>query len=119
VVGVFLAVSLLVEVFDFFAGQLGVTRRGGSARAGWAALVGGFAGMLAGSLLPIPVLGSLLGMAAGSFLFAYWVERRRLQQDAQAAHIAWGAVWARLAVMFVKTITALGMMVYLWYVVLV
>jgi len=115
-VGTFLAVSVLIEVFDFFAGSFGISRRGGSAKAGWAALFGGILGMIAGSFIPVPILGSLFGMCAGSFIFAFWVERSRLQHDAQAAHIAWGAVWARLSVMFIKTITALGMAAYLLYV---
>ena len=118
VVGSFLAISAALEAFDFFAGNLGISRRGGSARAGWAALVGGLVGMVVGSFAPIPIISSLLGMLIGSFAFAFWVEQKRLQQDTQAAHIAWGAVWARLWVMFVKTCAALGMTGYLWYVIL-
>lgn len=113
----FIALSVLIELFDFFAGSLGISRRGGSAIAGVAALFGGIAGMVAGSFIPVPVLGSLFGMCAGSFFCAFWVERRRLRHDAHAAHIAWGAVWARLIVMFVKTIASLGMTAYLWYVI--
>jgi len=118
VVGVFLGLSAALEAFDFFAGNLGISRRGGSARAGWAALGGGLVGMILGGFSPLPIIGSLLGMLIGSFLFAFWVERRRLQHDTQAAHIAWGAVWARLMIMFVKTIAALGMTGYLWYIIL-
>lgn len=114
-VAAFLAISALLEAFDFFAGHLGVTRRGGSAAAGWAALAGGLLGMLAGSILPLPLIGSLFGMMGGSFAFAFWVERRRLEHGGEAARIARGAVYARLAVMFLKTVAALGMSAYLWY----
>ena len=110
-----LAVCVVVEVADAVAGSLGIARRGGSAKAGWAALIGGLLGMVLGSFIPIPILGSLFGMCAGSFAFAFWVERNRLQHDARAAHIAWGAVWARLGVMVVKTAAALGMTATMWY----
>ncbi|HMP88902.1 MAG TPA: DUF456 domain-containing protein [Kiritimatiellia bacterium] len=115
VAGAFFALSAALEVFDFFAGNLGITKRGGSMRAGWAALFGGILGMIVGSFAPVPIISSILGMLLGSFLFAYWVERARLKQDLQAARIARGAVWARLWVMFVKTCAALGMTMYLWY----
>jgi uncharacterized protein YqgC (DUF456 family) len=75
--------------------------------------------MILGTFIPIPVIGSFIGLIAGSFLFAYWVERRRLVHNGNAAHIARGAVWARLLVMFVKTVVALAMTGYLWYVLLV
>ena len=94
------------------------TRRGGSSAAGWAALGGGLAGMILGGLLPVPLLGSLVGMLVGSYLCAYAVEKRRLRQSAPAARIARGAVWARLAVLFLKTAAALGMSILLWYAVL-
>jgi len=110
-----LVTCVLVEIADAVAGSLGISRRGGSAKAGWAALLGGLIGMVLGGFIPIPIVGSLIGMCAGSFAFAFWVERNRLQHDAQAAHIAWGAVWARLGVMVIKTVAALGMSVAMWY----
>lgn len=115
VAGSFLAVSTGLEIFDFFAGNWGVSRRGGSAAAGWAALGGGLVGMVLGAWIPVPVLGSLIGLLAGSFVCAYAVERRRLDHVGQAAHIARGVVWARLLVMMTKTVAALGMAGYLWY----
>ncbi len=122
--GVLLGLCVAIEVVDAVAGSLGITRRGGSRAAGWAALGGGFVGMFAGGLIPVPLLGSVIGMCAGSFAAAFWVERRRLEReaagaagdhDARAAHIATGAVWARLAVMLIKTLAALGMAVVLGY----
>lgn len=115
VAGMLLAGSAALEVFDFFAAKWGVARRGGSSAAGWAALFGGLGGMLLGSLIPLPVIGSLVGLIAGSYFAAYHVERRRLLRDDAAAHIARGAVWARLMVMLVKTMAAIAMTFYLWY----
>lgn len=118
VAGAFLAGSAVLEIFDFFAGKWGVTRRGGSSAAGWAAIGGGLAGMLLGSFIPVPVIGSFLGLIVGSYFAAYYVERRRLLNEGAAAHIARGAVLAKLMVMFVKTVAALGMSTYLWFVLL-
>lgn len=112
---ILLVACVLVEVADAVAGSLGISRRGGSAKAGWAALFGGLIGMVLGGFIPVPILGSLIGMCAGSFACAFWVERNRLQHDAHAAHIAWGAVWARLGVMVIKTVAALGMSAAMWY----
>jgi uncharacterized protein YqgC (DUF456 family) len=118
VVTLFILLAVALEVFEFVAASLGIARRGGSAAAGWAALFGGLIGMVIGGFIPVPVVGSLFGMLAGSFIFAYWVEHRRLKHEAKAAHIARGAVWAKLSVMFFKTVAALGMTAYLWYAVL-
>jgi uncharacterized protein YqgC (DUF456 family) len=109
----FLAICVLTEVVEFFAGAWGVTRRGGSQWAGIAAMIGGLAGMLLGGLIPLPVLGSLLGMFAGSFGLAYAVEMHRLKESGRAAHIARGAVIARVLVIILKTAASLGMAAFL------
>jgi len=111
----FVVISIVLEILEFFAAKLGVSKRGGSAAAGWAALAGGIAGMFLGTFIPVPVFGTLIGMMAGSFFAAFYVEKRRLNHDEKAAHIAWGAVWARLIIMLVKTVAALGMTAYLVY----
>ena len=105
----FLLVCIGVEVIEAVAGAWGVQRRGGSRAAGCAALAGGFLGMLAGGLIPIPVIGSLIGMIAGSFIFAFIVEHARMKKTAHAAHVATGAVISRLAVIFLKIGLTLAM----------
>jgi uncharacterized protein YqgC (DUF456 family) len=106
----FCVVAGLLELFEAFAGTWGVQGRGGSALAGFAALVGGIVGILAGSaLIPVPVVGSVLAMMAGGFLFAYLVEYVRLKKVSHAAHIAWGAVVGRVVVIFAKVMATLGM----------
>ena len=112
-VGVFVLVSVAVEVMEALAGSWGVAQRGGSKLAGFMALVGGLAGLLAGSLIPVPVIGGLLGMLAGSFALVFVVERNRLKHSGQAAGIAWGAVTARMLVILVKVVATLGMAAYL------
>lgn len=103
----------LIELAEWVAGVWGVQRRGGSGWAGWAALAGGILGLFFGTAIPIPVIGSLIGMLIGSFACAFAVERYRLKHAGQAAHIAWGAVMARLLVILLKVAATLGMTVIL------
>jgi len=98
---IFLLLCIGVEVLEAFAGAWGVQKRGGSKAAGWAALGGGFLGMVLGGMV-IPVLGNLLGMLLLSFSAAFLVERSNLKKTEHAAHIAWGAVLARVGVIFLK-----------------
>jgi len=110
----FALLSAGCEAFESVAGVWGVTRRGGSGWAGFAAVVGGLLGMiLGGVVIPIPVLGSLVGMLAGSFALAYVAERHRLKRADHAAHIARGAVVARIMVMLVKLGATLAMILWL------
>ncbi len=111
----YLAIATAVEGIEFLAGVWGVRRRHGSRLASWAALVGGLAGMVMGTLIPIPVFGPLVGMVAMSFVLVYAVERHRLQASAPAAHIAFGTVLSRVAVIFVKIGTTLAMSIWLLY----
>lgn len=109
----FVILSAGAEVVEALAGAWGVKRRGGSTAAAWAAMGGGIAGMILGAAIPIPVVGSIVGMFAGSFGCAFWVEQRRLQRNDKAAHIAMGTVVAKIIVMMVKGFATLGMAVYL------
>ena len=113
VVLLFLVLSIFGEVIEAIAGAWGVSRRGGSKWAGFMAILGGLVGMVLGAFIPVPVIGSLIGMLVGSFVFVFLVERHRLKKDTHAAHIAMGAVIARVMVVFVKTALTLGMIVIL------
>jgi uncharacterized protein len=109
----FVYVAILVEVAEVVAGAWGVKKRGGSGRAGFMAVVGGLVGLVLGSAIPVPVIGSLLGMMAGSFALVYAVEVHRLKQGSAAAHIAMGAVLARVLVVLMKVLATLGMTAWL------
>ncbi len=109
----FVYAAVLVEVGEVVAGAWGVKKRGGSGRAGFMAVVGGLVGLFLGSVIPVPVVGSLLGMMAGSFALVYAVEVRRLKQSGAAAHIAMGAVIARVFVVLMKVLVTLGMTAWL------
>ncbi|HOJ76320.1 MAG TPA: DUF456 family protein [Phycisphaerae bacterium] len=80
VIGVYTLLSLLGlavlgEVLEFIAGAAGAQKAGGSAKGALGAIVGGVIGAIAGTfLIPIPLLGSLLGAAGGAGLVACGVE---------------------------------------------
>ncbi len=109
---VFALLCIATEAFEALAGFLGVQKRGGSKWAGIAALVGGLLGAIIGSAV-FPIIGTFIGMLLGSFVLAFLAERHRLGHDAQAAHIAWGAVLARLGIMLFKTVLTAIMSLYL------
>ncbi len=63
-----LALAALGEGLEILAGLLGAKVGGGTRRGSIGAFVGGLAGMLAGTfLLPVPILGSLVGALLGTF----------------------------------------------------
>ncbi|VGO14249.1 hypothetical protein PDESU_02808 [Pontiella desulfatans] len=106
---VFLLLCIGVEAIETMAGTWGVQRRGGSKAAGMAALAGGFIGMILGGFIPIPIIGNLVGMIAGSFGLAFVVEHSKMKKADHAAHVATGAVLARLGVIFLKVGITLAM----------
>ena len=107
------AVCAAVDIIEWFAAAWGVRRRGGSAAAGWMALLGSLAGAILGGMV-VPVLGSLVGMLLGSFALVYWTERRRLQRADRAAHVARGAVLAGISVLLLKIVATAALVLWLF-----
>lgn len=105
---IFGLLCLAAEGVEALAGFLGVRRRGGSRLAGALAVIGGLIGAAIGSAV-FPVLETVAGLIIGSFLTAFLAEWKRLKHHGQAAHIAWGTIWARLLILFIKTALAVGM----------
>ena len=108
----FFAVCAAVDVIEWFAASWGVRRRGGSAAAGWMALLGSLGGAILGGMV-VPILGSLVGMMVGSFALVYWIEKRRQQKTDRAAHIAAGAVLAGMSVLLLKVVATAGLVLWL------
>ena len=106
------AVCAAVDVIEWFAASWGVRRRGGSAAAGWMALLGSLGGAILGGMV-VPVLGSLVGMMVGSFALVYWIEMRRLKHVEHAAHIATGAVLAGMSMLLLKVVATAGLILWL------
>ena len=109
---VFALLCIATEALEALAGFWGVQKRGGSKRAGWAALLGGLLGAVIGSAV-FPILGTVIGMLLGSFALAYAAEALLEKKHAEAAHIARGAVWARLGIMLLKTVLTAAMSLWL------
>ena len=108
----FALLCIVTEAIEALAGFLGVQKRGGSKRAGLATLLGGLLGAVIGSAI-FPVLGTFAGMLLGSFALAYVAETMLEKKPAEAAHIARGAVWARLGVILLKTVISAAMSLWL------
>ena len=61
--------AVLAEILEFLMSAMITRQAGGSGRAAWGALIGGFAGLLFLSI-PLPIVGSIIGALTGCFLGA-------------------------------------------------
>lgn len=95
-----IALAVLGELTDVLSGRWGTRRYGGSTRAAWGALVGGFAGLFVGS--PIPVVGSLVMSFVGTFAGAVVGEVWARGERAPLLRIGWGALVGRVLGVVVK-----------------
>ena len=94
----------LGELLEFAASAIGTSRMGGSRRGTVLAIVGSvvgaIVGLFAGTLIPIPVVGNLIGSlllgAAGAFGGAVTGERWAGKDWDQSLQIGSGAFWGRL-----------------------
>jgi uncharacterized protein YqgC (DUF456 family) len=82
-----LVVAVVAEVVEWLSSAVTTRKAGGSRQAAIGALVGGFAGMLFLSfLVPIPLVGTMLGALVGCFggaLIAELAMRKKLTQGAK------------------------------------
>lgn len=98
-------VGLLAEGVEFVAGGAGAKKAGGTKRGAWGAVGGSLLGAIFGGILiPIPLLGSIIGVIAGAFLGAGIVEICIHPDHCRAARIGMGAAKGRLLGMIAKTI---------------
>lgn len=95
------------ELIEAWLGFRLARRYGGSARAGWGALVGGIVGALIG--VPVPVIGSVIGAFVGAFAGAALFEYTRSRSADVALGAGWGAVLGRAAAAATKI--ALGVVI--------
>ncbi len=98
------------EVADFVAGMKGAQKAGASRAASWGALIGGFCGMLVFTpLIPVPILGSVLGGLLGCFAGAFIAERRGHGDSGKCAKVGLGAAVGRLVGLLIKLLAAFAM----------
>ncbi|MEP7382598.1 MAG: DUF456 domain-containing protein [Gemmatimonadota bacterium] len=94
--------ALVAEALEFTLSARYTRRYGGSPRAGWGALVGGFLGAIAG--IPIPIVGSVIGALGGAFVGALALEYTRTgATHGSATRAAWGALLGRVVAAGAKT----------------
>lgn len=109
------ALAVIAEVVEFGAGSVGASSQGASKRAGLGALAGGLIGAIAGTfLIPIPVVGTILGSALGAGLCASGVEMAlRQKTTGHIARVGAGAFVGRLLATVFKGAIALVMAIQL------
>jgi len=109
----FTGVAGFVELIEFISGKLGVKKYGGSKKAETAGLISGIiGGLFGGFLVPIPIVGSLIGMLIISFIGVYYFEYKEIRDRSKAAYVAWGSVVGRVFVVVLKLFTTLVMFVW-------
>ena len=108
--GAMALLTVAAEAADLFAGMKGAQKAGASRAASWGALVGGFCGLLIFTpLIPIPIVGSVLGGLAGCFGGAFVVERHIHGDAGKSARVGLGAAIGRLLGLLIKLLAAFAM----------
>lgn len=101
----------LGEVLEFGIGIMASKKMNVPNGAVISSLVGGLLGVLVG--VPVPLIGSMIGLFVGTFLGAFIYELIERRDVALALQSALGAFFSRATALFVKTIIAFVMVVYL------
>ena len=100
-IAIALGLAVIAEVFEWTLSARFARKYGGSRRAGWGAIIGGFLGAFAG--IPVPVIGSMIGAFAGAFLGALVAEYTQPTADASSAtRVATGALIGKAAATAMK-----------------
>jgi uncharacterized protein YqgC (DUF456 family) len=87
-------IATIAELIEFFILRKLTRQYGGSRKAFWGALGGGFVGVLLG--LPIPIIGSVIAGMLGAFAGAALVTYAETRQLDAAHRVGWSAVLVRL-----------------------
>ncbi len=88
---VIFAISIVLEVVEFFMGGLAARYYGASRRSALFAILGGIAGTIIGVSILVPI-GALVGLFTGSYLGAYLGEKLSGKIDADSVRAALGTV---------------------------
>jgi uncharacterized protein YqgC (DUF456 family) len=92
VVALLAVLALVGEIVEFTMGGIVARRSGGSRRAAWGAIIGGFAGMVLLSV-PVPLIGTIIGGVIGCFAGAVVAELTLHDDIGRGARVgAWSAV---------------------------
>ncbi len=109
---IMLVLAVLGEVLEAVAAGYGASKFGGGKGSGISAIAGCLAGAILGTpLIPIPVVGTLIGACLGAFAAAAlyeYVQRERTAQ--QAFWTGFGAALGRVAGLLAKLMAGLAML---------
>ncbi len=105
-------IAVIAEIVEFVAGGAGAAKAGGSKRAFVGSIVGGIIGAIfLTGLVPIPVVGTIIGIVLGTF-FGAWATEAMVKRDmGQGLRVGWGAALGRLIGIFTKL--AFGIVIFL------
>lgn len=91
-----LLLAVLAEVVEFVAGGAGAKKAGASKLGMFAAMLGGIVGAIGGTfVIPVPIVGTILGACIGSFLGAMGVEYYKRQDLDHSLRVGYGAAQGR------------------------
>ena len=102
-------IATIAEVIEFLLVRRLTRQYGGSPKAFWGALAGGFVGVLVGT--PIPVVGSVIAGILGSFVGAALVTYAETKELLAAHRVGWGAVIGRMLTAVAKTAAGIAILV--------
>jgi hypothetical protein len=106
---VLVALVVLAELLEWFAVDRLGRKYGGTQRTFWGALAGGVVGALVGT--PVPVIGSLLGVFAGTMVGASIATWTLVKDSEVALRAGWGALLGRSAAIALKSAAGLVILV--------
>ncbi|MBT8477888.1 MAG: DUF456 domain-containing protein [Gemmatimonadetes bacterium] len=95
----------LAEFLEFVAMGRMPARYGGTSRTFWGAVIGGLAGALIGT--PVPVVGSLIGALLGTVAGAFVLTWHQTRHTAGAARASVGALFGRAVAIGLKVFVGL------------
>jgi uncharacterized protein len=101
--------AIVAEVIEFFIVRKLTAQYGGSRKAFWGALAGGFVGVIVG--MPVPIIGSLIAGMLGSFIGAAVVTYTETQKLTSAHRAGWGALLGRMISAVAKTAAGVAILV--------
>ena len=102
------------EAWEFLASSTTAKRAGAGRRGAVGALLGGIAGAIAGTLLiPVPIIGTLVGGGLGAFALSSTLEREGGRELGEALRVGRAAAAGQLLGVLGKTVAGAGVYVLL------
>ncbi len=99
-----LGASLIAEIVEVALGGAAAKKAGGGRRAMIGALIGGILGGIFLTIIPIPIISTIVGICLGSFLGAGVCEMAGGESAAHSLRVGWGAAKGR----FIGLVAKLG-----------